>query len=81
MGISLTRISKYEAENREIPAESRGTKHMINNWRDKYPAEDQIAELCKVLRKAGLREEASDLSGVLKAVFNHFSNLNNILYK
>ena len=63
MGVSLALISKYEDQNKEATAESRGTKYMITKWRDKCVAKDQIGAFCKVLRNAGLCELAGELSG------------------
>ena len=64
MGLTRARITKYEAENdREPRVESRGTKNMIHDWLKQCDAEDQIDAFCKILRKAGLLELASDLSG------------------
>ena len=56
-------ITKYDAENdREPRTESRGTKNMIHDWREKCTAEDQVETFCAVLQNAGLHELAGDLS-------------------
>ena len=63
MGLPRAAITKYEAENnREPRTESRGTKNMIHDWREKCTADDQVEAFCAVLREAELLELADDLS-------------------
>ena len=70
MDFPLAKISKYETENdREPRVESRGTKNMIQHWREKCTASDQIGAFCAVLRKAELRELEGDLSAGMHAFY------------
>ena len=71
MGFPLAMITKYEAENREEPrAESRGTKNMIQHWREACTASNQVQAFCAVLRDAQLNELAGDLSSGIIFNFN-----------
>ena len=63
MGLPRAAITKYEAENsREPRTESRGTKNMIHDWRDKCNVDDQVEAFSAVLREAELLELADNLS-------------------